>query len=247
MNTEIFAEWFRQRGYRVAQSSSSYWVRMGARAYQSFPYHILIKPKESELSEFLFRNGAVALRYSAPQDSPVGMESYHVVFEGESYGFESLGEKARRNTRRGLKNCIVEPITFPYLAQSGWELQADTQERQGRKDALTQREWERICLSAKDLPGFGAWGAVAHESKKLAASLVTFQLDEWVYMLYQQSRRDLLPLHANNALAFEVTRTMLSRPKTRAILYSLRSGCSIQCRRIQVQDGLYGEEIETTS
>lgn len=223
MNAEVFGEWFRQRGYRVIRTASSYWVRMGARVYQAFPYHLLIEPEEEELTEFLLRNKAVALRHSAPPHARLGMQSYHAVFERESYDYDSLGKWARKNTRRGLRNFIVEPITFSHLAQAGWELQADTLARQGRSAALTKQQWETLCLSAERLPGFQAWGAVLRENKQLAASVITFQLDEWVYMLYQQCRQDLLPLHANNALAFEVTRSMISRLETKAILYGLHS------------------------
>jgi hypothetical protein len=82
-------------------------------------------------------------------------------------------------------------------------------------------EWKTLCLSASDLPGFEAWGALV--GKQLAASVMTFQLNDWTYMLYQQCDRVFLPDYVNHALAFVVTQEMMSRRRGGSILYGLHS------------------------
>jgi hypothetical protein len=221
MNPEIFAEWLRRQGHHVIRTASSYWFDQGPRVYQAFPYHWVIQPPETELLQFLKRTPAMGLRYSTSLDFPIGHISYHAIYEGDSYDFDSLGKWARKNVRRGLKNCSVEPISFERLFEEGWLLQRDTLDRQGREVNLTKDMWHRISFSAKDLPGFEAWGALCNG--RLAASVITFLMDDCIYMLYQQCHREYLTGHVNNALSFVVTRTVISRPEVRSILYGLHS------------------------
>jgi hypothetical protein len=221
MTPETFAEWFRQQGIRVVRTESSYWAQSGPRVFQAFPYHWLICPDEDEIEQFLRQQRAAALRYSTPDTAPRGMASYHAVYDQPQYGFESLGHWARKNTRRGLHNCRIEPVSLQVIAEAGWSLQVDTLHRQGRAVKLDRNAWRRMCCSAAGLPGFESWGAFVEN--QLAASVIVFQMEDTAYLLYQQCLRDYLPLHVNNALAFTVTRDLINRPGIRAILYGLHS------------------------
>ncbi|HSL42290.1 MAG TPA: hypothetical protein VK897_02585 [Anaerolineales bacterium] len=221
MNPDIFAEWLRRRGQLVVQTKSSYWASHGPRAFQAFPYHWLIEPTQAELQDFLKKYKAVALRYSTPLSSGVGHISYHAVLENTAYDFANLGKWARKNVRRGLSCCRVEPISFQRLADEGFLLQVDTLDRQGRKLDLEHGMWKMLCSAACDLPGFEAWGAIV--DGKLAASVITFRMDDCYYMLYQQCLRQYLPENVNNALSFTVTQTLVNRPETKSILYGLHS------------------------
>ena len=221
MNQEIFAEWLQRRGQQVRRTESSYWVDCGFRVYQAFPYHWLIQPGEKELSSLLKSHHALGLRYSTPLDRPEGCLSYHAVFEESAYGLEKLGIKVRYNVRLGLKNCRVKQIAFEQLAQEGWRLQRDTLDRQGRKVTAPREYWRTLCRAAVDLPGFEAWGALVRG--QLVGSLITFQMGDCCYLLYQQSLREFLPWKINNALSFVVTQTMVNRPGVKSILYGLHS------------------------
>ncbi|MBI5248727.1 MAG: hypothetical protein HY912_04465 [Desulfomonile tiedjei] len=223
MNSEVFAEWFRRQGLKVIKTASSWWVELGMRTYQAFPYQWIIQPDESELDDLLIKNRALALRYSTHSSAGEGMHSYHAVFQGDSYGLDRLGKWARKNVRRGLSKCSVERISLAELARTGWSLQEDTLNRQSRNPSFSSENWQKMCCAAGDLPGFTAWGAFTKEHGKLAASVITFQMDDWVYMLYQQCCSDMLALHANNALAFEVTTRVLEGTSTKSILYGLHS------------------------
>jgi hypothetical protein len=221
MTPEVFAEWFRLQGIRVVRTSSSYWARQGLGAYQAFPYHWLITPSSEEMRECLRKTKAIALRYSTPLDSPEGRLSYHAVYEGHSYGLENLTSKSRHNVRRGLNRCRVESISLTQLAAKGWALQQDTLNRQRRSGAMTQSSWRRMIEGAADLPGFEAWGSFIGAT--LAASVLTFQMDDTIYMLYQQCLREYTNQYVNNALAFVVTQNVLGRSHVKRVLYGLDS------------------------
>lgn len=164
---------------------------------------------------------ALALRYSTAFDAPIGYPSYHVVLDERKYNIERLGKWARKNVRRGLRESVVQPISFQLLASDGWGLHQETLDRQRRDELPDRKDWERLCLSAGDLPGFEAWGALVQG--RLAASVITFQMQDCGYMLYQQSKRDCLTAHVNNALSYTVTQTMTRRPQVSSIFYGLHS------------------------
>jgi hypothetical protein len=221
MTPENFQKWLQIQGHIVFRTASSYWAEAGPRIYQAFPYHWVITPPEDELTRFLIEQRAIGLRFSTPLDAPEGAASYHAVLEDKNYDLDRLGKWARKNVRRGLSSCKVAPISFEQLSDEGWELQLDTLDRQGRRLHLEKKAWRTRCLAAADLPGFEAWGALV--AGRLAASVITFRMDECYYMLYQQCLRQYLPEHVNNALSFTVTQNLLTRPETKSILYGLHS------------------------
>jgi hypothetical protein len=221
MDAHTFGRWLERQGRRVFRSESSWWHSAGLGALQAFPYHWTIHPPDHELQQVLRQARAVCLRYSAPVESSAGRLSYHVVRQGPAYSLEDLGKWARKNVRRGLRNCSVEPIGFDLLAEQGWVLQCETLDRQKRGLRVAAEDWQTRCRAANELPGFEAWGAFV--GRQLAASVITFQMGDCVSMLYQQCRREMLSAHVNNALAFVVTQTMLGRPGVRSMFYSLHS------------------------
>ena len=221
MNADIFAEWLRCRGRLVTRTASSYWHSEGVRALQAFPYHWTIHPGEDELAQLLKDSHALSLRYSTSTDAPLGYLSYHTILETRHYEIQDLGKWARKNVRRGLRNCSVEPISFQDLAEKGWDLQCDTLARQGRSRKLTREDWTVLCLSAADLPGFEAWGGLVEG--RLAASVITFLMQDCCYMLYQQCRQECLTSHVNNALGFAVAQALLRRDGVNSVFYSLHS------------------------
>ncbi len=222
MNAEVFAEWFRRQGHRVVRTASSYWCDAGPRVYQAFPYHWLIQPSAMELSGLLIGKAAVALRYSTPFDAMDGKVSYHVVLESAPpYELETLRAQARNGVRRGLSVCRVERIPVERLAEEGWHLQQDTLDRQGRSRSMSQADWQRTCLAAKNLDGFEAWGAIVEG--ELAASVLTVRIDDVYCVPYAQSLRKYLNKYVNNALFFSFSREMLSRPGVKMIFYSMQS------------------------
>lgn len=220
MNAEVFAQWLHRQGHRIIRTRSSYWSEIGPRAYQAFPFNWVIQPGEDELNTMMQKYGILTLRYSAPLKSKEGMISYHTVLSGP-YGLETLSSKARTAVRGGLKNFTVEPITFDRLADEGWRLQRDTLERQGRLKSMSQADWERLCMAAKDLPGFEVWGALYQG--ELAATDVAARVGNKYLLVYEQSNTKFLSRHVNNALVFTVCDTLLKREGVDEVFLGLHS------------------------
>jgi hypothetical protein len=218
---EVYAEWLRLQGTKVLRTPSTFWSAEWPGVFQAFPYHLLIQPSEDELSSLFRRERAMVLRYSAPADGGLGSISHHVVYGRGGYGFEHLGQRTRKNIRRGLRNCRVAPIPMERAAEEGWLLHVDTLSRQGRRRAWTRESWRDRLLSAAKLPGFEAWGATVGD--KLAAYALVFQMEDWFYILDQKSLVEYLSLDVNKALMFTVTGELLGRPGISSVLYSVES------------------------
>jgi hypothetical protein len=221
MTPDIYAEWLRRQGHKVVRTKSSYWHSEGWRVYQAFPYHWLIQPSAQEERELISQHGAAALRYSMAPARQHETGSYHVVYAGLEYDLGTLGSWARKNVRRGLRSCTVGQIPFPRYIEDGWALRVDTLARQQRRLQETRDDWQRKNSAATGLEGFEVWAAEVNH--RLAATLLTFQMDGWGYMLYQQCHRDYLREHANNALSFTVTQDLIRRPNVQGIFYGMRS------------------------
>jgi hypothetical protein len=221
MNAEIFAEWLRRQGFKIYQTPQTYWCEINSRAFQAFPYHWIIQPSEQELAAFIRQSRARVLRFSTPVESAAGMVSYHIVYTSESYLLDELDRRTRQNVRKGLKNCRIQPVSMERLAQEGWALEEDTVKRQGRNVAVAREKWQRRYRSAADLPGFEGWGALVGD--RLAAALLTCQIDDCCEMISQQCHSDFLQARVNNALIYSVTEIMVYRPEIREIFYTMQS------------------------
>lgn len=220
MNPEIYSEWLRRQGQTVIRTASSYWHSEALGIYQAFPYHWLISPDRTELSD-LFARGAVGLRYSMSSDCVVGCPSYGIVFEGSEYGFDNLGHRTRKNVRRGLQSCTVEPITFPELVDQAWDVRRDALDRQRRHLNITPESWKEHYLTAEGLSGFQAWAA--RVGSELAGYLVTFQMNECLCIIDHQSHRKFLNLNVNNAMTFVVSQDAVKKPGVKLLFYGLES------------------------
>lgn len=220
MNPDTFAEWLRRQGNRVFRTQSSYWYEAGPRALQAFPYHWLIQPGRNEIRDLLVRTGSLSARYSTPLECPGGKMSYHVVLQ-PPYSLELLKTQARNGIKRGLEYFKVEPISFERLAKEGWALQEDTLRRQDRLRSMRRAEWERICLSAQDLPGFEAWAALS--GAELAGAMIICRIDDVFNVPYAMSHSKHLGNHVNNAIFYKASCEMLGREGIKEIFYTVQS------------------------
>jgi hypothetical protein len=181
----------------------------------------LIDPGKNELSELFSRHRSVALRYSMPQESTRGCPSYAIVFEGGDYTLAVMGHRTRKNVRKGLRECKIEPITFQALVDEAWDLRLDAFDRQGRHRFISRDSWRKRYLTATDLPGFQAWGA--RVENRLAGYAVTFQMGDCLCILDHQSHRQYHELNINNALTYVVSEQGASSPGVRTLFYGLES------------------------
>ena len=218
---ESAVEWLRRQGHHLVLSDSACWYDAAPRVFQAFPHHPVINPPEDELRLIFKKTRALALRYSAPLDSPVGKLSYHVVYNKPTYGFEQVTRQTRQNIRKGLEHATYEPVSFTRLANEGWALRRETLARQGRHRAENEAWWKRLCLSAAGLPGFEALGAF--REGKLLGAIIAYLARGHFLLLYQQSLTEHLKHGVNNALGFVFTQKALSRPDVSELFYGFES------------------------
>jgi hypothetical protein len=220
MNAQVFAEWMQRQGHQVYQTASTYWYDAGPRVLQAFPYHWLITPDKREIRALMMRHGIIALRYSTPLDFPSGKVSYHVVLH-KPYELNTLKSQTRNGVRRGLEHFNVEQISFERLATEGWGLQYDTLARQDRLRSMNRAEWERLCRSAADLPGFEAWAATT--SGALAGAVIICRIDDVFNVPYAMSRTCFLSNHVNNVLFYSISSAILEREGVSEIFFTVQS------------------------
>lgn len=221
MNVEVYSEWLKRQGKRVVRSQSSLWHGEDFRSLRSFPYHVSIQPSKSELADLTNDQRASVLYYSSPATTNDCSGGYHVVLNRQPYTLETLRPWARKNVRRGMKNCTVERISFNRYLNEGWELREDTLRRQQRNAGDSEGKWRRRFESAADLPGFEIWAAIV--GSRLAATLVTFRLERYCYYVLQQCHRLFLSQHVNNILTFYVTGAMINSGAFDTVFYGTSS------------------------
>jgi hypothetical protein len=180
----------------------------------------LLVPSADALRALLRNQPCAGLRFPAPLDGS-GKLSYQIVCDTSDYGIERLGANARSKVRRGLRRCEVRPVTFRAIAAQGLLADRDTLSRQGRAVRLDGVAWEGFWDAAEATAGMEGWAA--YVGGEMAAFLVSVQFDESVEFLLARSRSDCLDAYPNNALIFEVTRTMLVERRLRQITFGLES------------------------
>jgi len=168
----------------------------------------------------MLKNRIIALRYSAPIDYPEGKMSYQIAL-GKCYDLALLNQKARNGVKRGLELFRVEEISFERLAGEGWILQEDTLIRQKRKGSMTRKQWELLCLSAKDLQGFHAFAATCNG--ELAGAVIVCRIDDMYTVPYALSHCRFLQNHVNNALFFSISCDLLKRENVQGIFFTVQS------------------------
>jgi hypothetical protein len=220
MNAEVFAEWLRRQGHKIYKTPSSYWYNAGPHVLQAFPYHWIISPEEGEIRELMLKNRIIALRYSAPTDHYEGKMSYHIVLN-KCYDLTLLNQKTRNGVKRGMERFTVEEISFDRLATEGWILQEDTLVRQNRRGSMSQKQWELLCRSAKNLPGFHAFGAIS--GGELGGAVIVCRIDDVFAVPFAMSHCRFLQDHVNNALFFSVSCELLKRKSVNGIFFTVQS------------------------
>jgi hypothetical protein len=221
MTAQIFAEWLMRQGHHVVQTESAYWFNQGPRLYQAFPFDRLIQPSYEELRALLRKERMIGVRFWTPFDTQAGSASYHIVCSNKNYDLKSVRTSSRSAVRRGLEACRIAPVDLEQYAKEGWEIQRETEVRQGRGTSISKEQWIARSMAAKGLQGFEAWGAFVGD--KLCAALFCARVDHTVEILSQQSLAEYLHMRVNNALTFEVTRKLMSEPDVEVINYGVHS------------------------
>ena len=217
---EAFAHFLAATGHRVLRGAGVYWYDASPGFFLSLPSHRLLAPTLDELRGLMRNQPCAGVRFMAPLAGP-GKLSYQIVCDTRGYGIESLSANARSKVRRGLRRCEVGPVTFPTIAALGRAADRDTLSRQGRAVRLDDPAWQRFWDTAAATPGMEGWAAFV--GGEMAAFLLSVQFGDSVEFLLARSRSDCLDAYPNNALIFEVARTMLVQRGLCQITFGIES------------------------
>lgn len=203
-SAEAVAEIYSRHGYQVVRSESCWWFNEYRQKYVYFssPLHWKVSPMEQEVRE-IFRQipSAVALRFISPSS---GQGKPSCIWNcRKPYSLVALEKKARNETRRGLEQCEVHPISFSKLIELGWNAHSDTFNRHGE-----QTKSLGFDVSLDSIPAYKAWGAFV--GNELAAYLVVLLVDNFAHIIIERSVTSLLNHRPNNALVFRAVSELLS-------------------------------------
>lgn len=219
VSCEGYAQFLRAMGHHVRHVSGIYWFNAHPHVYMSFPFDREIDPSTMDWRE-VFGGDGWAARF--PCDLSMGRHSYRIVADQNHYGLHSLSGKARNQTRRGLDQCDVRPVSFDELQDLGLQLNRETMVRQQRKiDADFDTYWERYYASAAVADGAEAWGAFVEG--RLAAYLIAFRMEGVAHILIVRSSSRFLKQYPNNALMFTYLSHTLAADDIREVSIGLES------------------------
>lgn len=222
MMHDVFADFFKNAGFRVVASPSSNWVEMQKGFLISVPYHRLINPPDEELEALLESTGAIGLRYPTALEN-YGFDSNLQFCRTIGYSLDNLKRQARQQVKKGAMNFTVREIEPEALMCDGLALVRNTCARQHRHDPKEEEEyWQKLCQAAKNTPGAVTLGVFSE--KGLAAFLFILETRTAIEFIVQCSDEELLSQGPNNLLTFQATRRYLSeREKALPICYGLGS------------------------
>ena len=222
MKDAVFADFFRNAGFRVVTAPSADWVEMQKGFLISVPYHRLINPSDEELDALIDSTGVIGLRYPTALDN-YGFDSNLQFCRTIGYSLENLKRQARQQVKKGAMNFTVREIAPELLLSDGLPLVRNTCARQHRHDPKEEfAYWHNLCRAAKNTPGTITLGVFGE--KGLAAFLIILETATAIEFIVQCSDEELLPQGPNNLLTFQATRRYLAESEnTLPICYGLGS------------------------
>lgn len=220
VSLDDYAHFLKTVGHRVLMTESSCWFNASSGAYLNLPFHRPISPGPSEIRKVIGKVGII-VRYTCPVE--VGRPSYKLSCYDKNYGYDSLLQKGRNRTRRGMESCSVRRLDFHELeAVKALDLNRDTLLRQGRRvPANHDHYWRTYYSAAAESHSMEAWGAFVGDD--LAAYLIACKIEDCMNVLYVHSHRNYLKANPNNALFFIFTRDALSRKEITEVCLGLES------------------------
>lgn len=222
MTHDVFADFFKNAGFRVVASPSSNWVEMQKGFLISVPYHRLINPCNEELDTLIETTGVIGLRYPTALEN-YGFNSNLQFCRTIGYSLEHLKRQARQQVKKGAMNFTVREIAPEMLMCDGLALVRNTCARQHRHDPKEEVEyWQKLCQAAKNTTGAVTLGVFGE--KGLAAFLIILETATAIEFIVQCSDEELLSQGPNNLLTFQATRRYLAeRENSLPICYGLGS------------------------
>lgn len=197
------------------------WVPGVQHELMRLPLDCLSPVDKAALRAVHAQSGIKIASYMLPDSPPYRANCFDYVCRDREYDVSKLTKYGRRDVRRGLRNFEVRPCRIEEITTRGFAAYSDTEDRHGHAlptaDDLTQYcEPDAACRFVRY---WGAWDA----GGELAAWVRLLAVDDWAFITTACSCNDALNNCPNNALSYEVTRTVLVEEKRSVISYGISS------------------------
>jgi len=210
MKAEEYVEYNREKGTKIIETDGIYWSRARPFFYENIPVLIPVDASPSQLVRVILKGSYLAvLMHSRNRANRLTFKS---VCDDPDYDLEKLSLNARKNVRRGLRNCSVRQIDLDFLAREGNGINRSALTRQGRSssgDMGTPSKWRRKMDTCKRYDDIQAWGAFVDNS--LAAYALCIVIEDYCEINNFMSHTRFLSHYPGRALMYTVTREMLGR------------------------------------
>jgi hypothetical protein len=219
LNRQDYARFLRAQGLRTLEVNGELWAMKRAFFLESIPPHRRVHLTRWDVARLFFQ-GAAVLRYTC--DDKEGSTSFEYICDDKNYDFTSLDPKARNQTRKGLKHCVVKPIDFDLLAEVGCAINQSVFLRQGRPGPLQLARvdlWKRYMSICSSIKGIDAWGVFVED--KICGFMLTVIIDDYAYAYHPHIMSDSQKYRPMNALLFTVTQQLLTNAGIARVSYGL--------------------------
>jgi hypothetical protein len=219
MSAEQYAQFLKVIGHRVVRTESAWWHDVGPGIYMSFPYHLPIAPRPTEINHLLGLKG-LAARYPCPPE--IGVTSFNIVCTNKNYDLDHItSSNVRSKIRRGLKRTTIRRLSFRELWDEGVvRIIKDSWDRH-HLPFQGEAYWRAYFAAADKVDTMEAWGAFA--SGELVAFLHACNIDGCMILFATHFLKEHSQTYPNNALIFSFTQQTMARTDISLISYGLAS------------------------
>ncbi len=222
MTLDQYAAFLSRRGFSVLQIGDVYWLKVAPFFYSGVLPFLPIAPQEDEVRR-LRRTRALLGVWYACVDGVMGSVA-DLSVQDASYSLDSLEQKARNQTRRGLERCRVDRVDFDRLEQCGLQINTSALARQRRasvhRDLVVGTMWKKRMRACANTPDFSAWCAFVEN--RVAAYAICLKVGSCGIIQSTMSPSEYLKYYPNNALIYTVTTEFFAAGAT-SVHYGLAS------------------------
>ncbi len=177
-------------------------------------------PNPKELKALLKKPGIHILTYLIEPTESYPANCFLYLCRNQEYDLYCLSKNGRKAIKRGFRNVSIRRIPWEEFEEKGYPAYAETDIRHGYPEPAMEKFLEFVD-QRKHSPFYEVWGTC--DSEKLLSWLVLFKVDNWALFEASPSCDVALQNYANNALRYEVLRTLLVEEKRSEVLTGLSS------------------------
>jgi len=204
----------------VSGIPDSFWAKYETGTVVRVPTFSLVQPQERELSHVLRESRSLIASYVLEPDASHPANAWLYLCADQEYELQKLKPAMRRDTRKGLRELRIAPLSTDQLLAHGCPAFCDARRRAGLSDG-TAKEFVRhfnLRTQCKGHVFLGAW-----KDDNLAAFLSIVEVADWAEIVGCYSRDDFLSAQPNSVLIYTALSQCLAEAKRSHVSYGLSS------------------------